>query len=283
MKDEVVVFWFRRDLRLQDNAALSEALRSGQKVLPIYIYDENVPSFLSEKDVKTTFINAQLHKMQLELKNSNAALSLAEGKAIDVFKEMMKQFKIHAVYVNREYEPNLIKRDQELFDFLTAQNIQFKTYKDQVLFERDEIVKADGLPYKIYTPYSKKWLEKLQHMNVPFFECSLETSKLVQKKFYFPFSESSPVIDPKDSAWPYDLSQKTIDNYTDTRNFPSIAGTSKLSNHLRYGTVSVRSCIREAMKSSDITFLKELIWREFFTQALWHFPFSVFQNFKEYV
>jgi deoxyribodipyrimidine photo-lyase len=281
MKDEVVVFWFRRDLRLQDNAALSEALRSGQKVLPIYIYDENVPSFLSEKDVKTTFINAQLHKMQLELKNSNAALSLAEGKAIDVFKEMMKQFKIHAVYVNREYEPNLIKRDQELFDFLTAQNIQFKTYKDQVLFERDEIVKADGLPYKIYTPYSKKWLEKLQHMNVSFFECSLETSKLVQKKFYFPFSESSPVIDPKDSAWPYDLSQKTIDNYTDTRNFPSIAGTSKLSNHLRYGTVSVRSCIREAMKSSDITFLKELIWREFFTQALWHFPFSVFQNFKE--
>jgi deoxyribodipyrimidine photo-lyase len=177
MKDEVVVFWFRRDLRLQDNAALSEALRSGQKVLPIYIYDENVPSFLSEKDVKTTFINAQLHKMQLELKNSNAALSLAEGKAIDVFKEMMKQFKIHAVYVNREYEPNLIKRDQELFDFLTAQNIQFKTYKDQVLFERDEIVKADGLPYKIYTPYSKKWLEKLQHMNVSFFECSLETSK----------------------------------------------------------------------------------------------------------
>jgi deoxyribodipyrimidine photo-lyase len=281
MKDEVVVFWFRRDLRLQDNAALSEALRSGQKVLPIYIYDENVPSFLSEKDVKTTFINAQLHKMQLELKNSNAALSLAEGKAIDVFKEMMKQFKIHAVYVNREYEPNLIKRDQELFDFLTAQNIQFKTYKDQVLFERDEIVKADGLPYKIYTPYSKKWLEKLQHMNVSFFECSLETSKLVQKKFYFPFSESSPVIDPKDNAWPYDLSQKTIDNYTDTRNFPSIAGTSKLSNHLRYGTVSVRSCIREAMKSSDITFLKELIWREFFTQALWHFPFSVFQNFKE--
>jgi deoxyribodipyrimidine photo-lyase len=281
MKDEIVVFWFRRDLRLQDNAALSEALQSGRKVLPIYIFDENVPPFSSENNVKTLFVNAQLQKISLELENLGAALSIAEGNAVDVFKEILKYYNVYAVYANREYEPNLIKRDQEISGFLTTHKILFKTLKDQVLFERDEIVKADGLPYKIYTPYSKKWLEGLHNMDLPFFECTLNSARLVHNKFYFSSAESKIAFATKLNQWPYDLSKKTIDNYTDTRNFPGIDGTSKLSNHLRYGTVSVRSCIREAMKSSDITFLKELIWRDFFTQVLWHFPFSVTQNFKE--
>ena len=281
MKDKIVVFWFRRDLRLQDNAALSNALQSGQKVLPIYVFDENSPPLSSAQNVKTLFVNAQLQKINSELEKIGAVLSVVEGRVRDVFAEMLKYYQVEAVFANREYEPNLIKRDQELSDFLSSQSIPFKTYKDQVLFEQNEIVKADGQPYKIYTPYSKRWLEHLQNMELPKYDCVLEASKFVQNKFYFSPSESKMVFSSKVNVWPYDLSKKTIDNYTNTRNFPGIEGTSRLSSHLRYGTISVRSCIREAMKSSDTTFLKELIWREFFTQVLWHFPLSVTQNFKE--
>jgi deoxyribodipyrimidine photo-lyase len=281
MKDKIVVFWFRRDLRLQDNAALSKALQSGHKVLPIYIFDENSPPMSSEHDVKTVFVNAQLQKINSELEKIGAVLSVVEGRVRDVFAEILKYYQVETVFANREYEPNLIKRDQELSVFLSSQSIPFQTYKDQVLFEQDEIVKADGQPYKIYTPYSKRWLEHLQNMELPEYDCVLEASKFVQNKFYFSSSESKMVFSSKVNVWPYDLSKKTIDNYTKTRNFPGIEGTSRLSSHLRYGTISVRSCIREAMKSSDTTFLKELIWREFFTQVLWHFPLSVTQNFKE--
>jgi len=281
MKSVINIFWFRRDLRFKDNCGLFHALNSGKKVLPIFIFDEDILSKLPRNDARVSFIYQELENMHKKLLEIKSGISIFNGNIIDVFKKLSSTYTIETVFTNHDYEPYALKRDSEVNRFLVSKNINFKTYKDQVIFERNDIVKKDGTAYKVYTPYSKKWLETFQFKGVEFFPSEAKLSNFLKKETHsflsimdIGFIKSSMAIEP------YKISKNIIETYEETRNFPYKNSTSKLGPHLRFGTVSVRKMVAKASKSNNTTFLKELIWREFFMQILWHFPHTVKNSFK---
>ena len=281
MTDKINIFWFRRDLRLDDNCGLFHALKSGEKVLPIFIFDKDILSKLPKDDARVSFIYQEIENINHQLKETGSAIDIYYGKPIDIFKSLSEKHTIDAVFTNHDYEPSAIKRDLEIKNLLTSKNIHFKTYKDQVIFERNEIVKKDGTPYKVYTPYSKKWLEAFHFKGIQFFPSEDYLQHFIKKETHqfltlkeIGFTKSSIKVKS------YKVSTQIIDTYEETRNFPAKDSTSKLGTHLRFGTVSVRRMVEKASKSNNITFLKELIWREFFMQVLWHFPHTVKDSFK---
>lgn len=280
MKDNYVLFWHRRDLRIDDNVGLYNALTSGKKVLPIFIFDADILEKLPEDDARVNFIHEELEKIHQTLKNNNTSLLVKHGKPIAVIKQLIKEYQISEVYTNHDYEPYAIARDQEIKEVLTAENVVFKTFKDQVIFERNDIVKADGNPYKIYTPFSKKWLATLKDTDYESIDCVSHYKNYAELHFDLPSLTDIGFKKSSIKVLPHDMKPTIVDNYEDTRNFPAIEGTSRLSPHLRFGTVSVRKCVQNGLKSENTIFLKELIWREFFMQILWHFPKSVTHNFK---
>ncbi|MBT8259735.1 MAG: deoxyribodipyrimidine photo-lyase, partial [Bacteroidia bacterium] len=282
MANKLSIFWFRRDLRLDDNVGLYHALQSGNEVLPIFIFDSEILNELPKDDARITFIHQTLQKLNSELKqNHSSRIAMYYGSPKSVFKDLTAQFNIDSVYTNHDYEPYAIKRDNSISNYLNSKGIAFNTYKDQVIFERDEIVKSDGSPYKVYTPYSKKWLEAFNTKGVEFLKSENHLDKLF-KSNQIPnlslkkigFETSNQHIEP------YTVDAELINDYEATRNFPAKDGTSKIGPYLRFGTVSIRKIVEKASKSSNITYLKELIWREFFMQILWHFPHTVTQSFK---
>ena len=282
MKEQVHIFWFRRDLRLTDNCGLFHALSSEKKVLPIFIFDEDILTKLaSKKDSRVSFIHQELENMNRHLLTFGSGIAVYHGKPVKVFEELSEKYAIDTVFTNHDYEPYAMQRDQEIKDFLKTKNISFKTYKDQVLFERNEIVKKDGTAYKVYTPYSKKWIEAFQHRGIEFFP-SEELLGQCLKTDQLPFLSLAAIGFQPSSirVASYEVSSGLIDSYDETRNFPALDSTSKLGTHLRFGTVSVRKMIDKASKSDSITFLKELIWREFFMQILWHYPQTTKDSFK---
>lgn len=277
----VSIFWFRRDLRLYDNIGLYHALTSGKPVLPIFIFDPNILEKLPKDDARVTFIHDQLSQINSELKKLGSDLAIYHGKPLDVYKQLAKTYKIAEVYTNHDYEPYAINRDKDIGAFLQAQAINFKTFKDHVIFERNDIVKADGTPYKVYTPYSKKWIAALNENDVTSYSSENELHHFI-KQDTFPFLTLkdigfTPTRIPVEN---HCLTPQLISEYEAKRNFPAIKGTSKLGAHLRFGTVSIRKMVQQAQKDKNITFLKELIWREFFMQILWHFPHTVTDSFK---
>ena len=162
MKTKLSIFWFRRDLRLEDNAGLAQALASGYPVLPIFIFDENILNHLDDKkDRRVDYIHQALSKINLELKLCGSRLSTFYGNPRTVFKMLVKLYDIQSVFCNRDYEPQAIQRDTEIYNFFKSQNIPFRAFKDQVIFDKNEVLKMDGTPYTVYTPYSKKWKELL--------------------------------------------------------------------------------------------------------------------------
>ncbi|NNK83484.1 MAG: deoxyribodipyrimidine photo-lyase [Flavobacteriaceae bacterium] len=282
MANKLSIFWFRRDLRLDDNVGLYHALQSRNEVLPIFIFDSEILNELPKDDARITFIHQTLQKLNSDLKqNYHSGIAMYYGSPKSVFEELSAQFNIDSVYTNHDYEPYAIKRDNSISNYLNSKGIAFNTYKDQVIFERDEIVKSDGSPYKVYTPYSKKWLEAFNTKGVEFLKSENHLDKLF-KSNQIPnlslkkigFETSNQHIEP------YTVDAELINDYEATRNFPAKDGTSKIGPHLRFGTVSIRKIVEKASKSSNITYLKELIWREFFMQILWHFPHTVTQSFK---
>ena len=279
--ENVSIFWFRRDLRLHDNCALFHALKGEHKVIPIFIFDSAILDKLPKNDARVNFIHAELTKINESLKQHGSSLSIYHGKPLEIYQNLIEEFSIKAVYTNHDYEPYATKRDEEIKGLLDHNGIQFHTFKDQVLFEKDEVVKQDGNPYVVYTPYSRKWMERFQDEGVPNypseeFRCNFSTN---HKEQYLSLKDIG--FDPSNiKIEPYDISSDLIDAYEETRNFPDKNGTSKLGPHLRFGTVSVRQMISKASKSNNITFLKELIWREFFMQILHHFPHTVKDSFK---
>ena len=282
MKEQVHIFWFRRDLRLTDNCGLFHALSSEKKVLPIFIFDEDILTKLASKnDSRVSFIHQELENMNRHLLTFGSGIAVYHGKPVKVFEELSEKYAIDTVYTNHDYEPYAMQRDQEIKGFLKTKNISFKTYKDQVLFERNEIVKKDGTAYKVYTPYSKKWIEAFQHRGIEFFP-SEELLGQCLKTDLLPFLSLAAIGFQPSSirVASYEVSSGLIDSYDETRNFPALDSTSKLGTHLRFGTVSVRKMIDKASKSDSITFLKELIWREFFMQILWHYPQTTKDSFK---
>ena len=274
------IFWFRRDLRINDNHGLFMALKAHENVLPIFIFDPEILDKLPKNDARVTFIYNQLKEVNTQLKE-NCSIQTYHGKPADIFEQITEMYNVEAVYTNHDYEPYAIQRDNTIKALLACKNITFNTFKDQVIFERNEVTKDDGTPYKVYTPYSKKWLKQFditmsesydsaQYLNRV---CSLETNQWVSL-------ESIGFEACNNNIATYRLDPELIDNYEDYRNIPSIAGTSRLGPHLRFGTVSLRQIVKQAYKRDNVTFLKELIWREFFMQILWHFPHTVTESFK---
>jgi deoxyribodipyrimidine photo-lyase len=280
MKDNYVLFWHRRDLRIDDNVGLYNALTSGKKVLPLFIFDTDILEKLSKNDARVAFIHEELEKIHQTLQGYNSSILVKHGKPVEIFKELIKEYQISEVYTNHDYEPYAVARDKEIKELLATENVDLKTFKDQVIFERDDIVKADGKPYNIYTPFSKKWLAKLHDSDYASIDCASYYKNYGKVIFDFPVLAAIGFTTSDIKVLPYNMTQNIVDNYEDTRNFPAIEGTSRLSPHLRFGTISVRKCVQNGLKSENSIFLKELIWREFFMQILWHFPQSITHNFK---
>ncbi len=280
MKDKYVLFWHRRDLRITDNIGLYNALTSGYKVIPLFIFDSDILDKLPEDDARVTFIHQELEKINTTLNEQNASIAVKHGKPLEVIKELLNSFPITAVYTNRDYEPYATQRDQEIANVLKDANVTFKTFKDQVIFEKDDIVKDDGDPYVVYTPYSRKWLSTLKKEDYTSVDCESHYENYAKESFVFPSLEAIGFKESNIKVKPYTITENRIDNYEDTRNYPAIEGTSSLSPHLRFGTISVRRCVQNGLESENNIFLKELVWREFFMQILWHFPKSVTNNFR---
>ena len=278
--DKISIFWFRRDLRLKDNHGLFQALESGKKVLPIFIFDEDILDLLENKsDKRVDFIVQTLQTLNSFLKSKNKGIKIFKGKPLEIYKKLTENYEIEAVYSNEDYEPYAIKRDQEIADFLASKNIAFHQFKDQVIFHKDEIVKADKKPYTVYTPYSKLWLNEFQKIDLQGFPSEKKLDNLLE----IPFEElkiEDIGFQKTDLAFEVpEADLHIIKTYEETRNFPAVKGTTQLGVHLRFGTISVRKLAKIA-KENNLTFLKELIWREFFMQILYHFPKVVNHSFK---
>jgi len=281
MKTKLNLFWFRRDLRLIDNHGLYEALQSELPVLPIFIFDTNILDKLENKeDKRVDFIFQALEKLNEYLEKQGKSIQIFYGKTLEIYENLSQQYEIGNVFCNEDYEPYAIKRDQEIKDFLASKNINFYQFKDQVIFQKDEITKADGKPYTVYTPYSKQWLLKFNDQNLEFFasEKKLENLLNIEKQNItlenVGFKKTNYLFEnPK-------INLEILEKYHETRNLPT-KETSQMSVHLRFGTISARKLVKLASELNDNTYLKELIWREFFMQILWHFPKVIHHSFKE--
>jgi deoxyribodipyrimidine photo-lyase len=272
--ESISIFWFRRDLRLEDNTALNTALSKGKNVLPLFIFDEEITGELPPDDPRITFIYDSLFNIDQKLKKNISSLLCLKGNTIDIWKELLKSHSIKSVYANKDYEPYAINRDVEIKGLLSRHNVEFLLFKDQVIHEENEVLKKDCTPYTVFTPYKNKWLE-IYKPNSP--TNAISYKSFLQKEIPFPALQELGFKRSSIKVQDYDLSQ--IHTYSETRDFPCIDSTSYLSPHLRFGTVSIRTVI-SMLGSSDHVFMSELIWREFFMQILFHFPAVVSKNFK---
>jgi len=282
MKQPLTVFWFRRDLRLEDNVGFYKALTSDYPVLPIFIFDSKILDELPEDDARVTFINDTLQSMHLTLQNEyGSSLAMYHGKPIEVYKQLIDTYDIHSVYTNHDYEPYANQRDTDIKQLLSQHDIDFKTFKDQVIFEKDEVVKQDGKPYMVYTPYMKVWKSQFKSQNLQIYDTASHFGNLI-KNSELPNLELSDIgfVKSKQSITPYTVTPSLIQDYEETRNFPAKDSTSRLGPHLRFGTVSIRKMVQKAIAEENEIFWQELIWREFFMQILWHFPHTATDAFK---
>lgn len=276
----MTIFWFRRDLRLEDNHGLFEALSNSETVLPLFIFDKTILDELPKDDARVTFIHESLNKMNNELAKINKSLAVFYGEPKAIFNQLLSENKIDAVYTNHDYEPYALKRDADLNTFFEAKGVSFKTFKDQVIFERNDVVKDDGTPYVVYTPFSNKWKEQLKNNPIENFASENHLDKIAKHSYPFLSLESLGFETSNIKVKPIDISRKTITNYEETRNFPALDQTSYTSVDLRFGTISIRKLVQYAAEFKEETYLKELIWREFFMQILWHFPHTVHNSFR---
>ena len=263
------LFWFRRDLRLQDNAGLYHALKENKEVLPIFIFDTQILDKLEDKvDRRVEFIHHALATMQQQLEEAGSSLLVFHGNPIEIFNSL----KPKAVYTNHDYEPYALQRDEEVRNILSRRGVDFKTFKDQVIFEKSEVVKEDGKPYTVFTPYSRKWKSLLTPAQLKSYQTEnyFDSFKKV-KAVPLPSLEE---IGFKESGFHFPervIRQSIVEKYDHQRNFPALEGTTKLSMHLRFGTVSIRKLAQLAQKKNEV-WLNELIWRDFYQMILWHFP-----------
>ena len=278
MTYKITLFWFRRDLRLKDNVGLFNALKDNPHVLPVFVFDTDILNKLPRKDARVLFIHQTISSLKQQLQEKGSDLIVQMGKPIDVFKKLASDYDIEAIYTNHDYEPYAIERDGQIKKWCDAAQIKFKTFKDQCIFEKSEVVADTGKPYTVYTPYKKKWLKNLTAHDLKSYstdeyennflkvdiKSKTKTSMLTLKELNF---------EDFDFTFPPKMTKKSIlENYAENRNFPALSeGTSKLGIHLRFGTISVREVAKVAQKLSDV-WLSEIIWRDFFMQILWHYP-----------
>ena len=277
----MVIFWFRRDLRLDDNHALFKALKSGYDVLPIFIFDSNITNKLNQNDHRLNYINNVLDGLNKRLSENKKKIYIYKGNPIEIISKLIIKLKIKEIYLNKDYEPYARDRDDKIEKLCVANNVSYNSFKDHVIFEEDQIVKKDGTPYVVYTPYSRKWIEKFQSNQLDSYPSELnldgfvDSDKIREVNYLMDFEKN--IISPKT----YNLNKDLIDKYEETRNFPALDSTSRIGVNLRFGTVSTRKIVKASSDRSNNTFLKELIWREFFIQILWHFPHTTEKSFKD--
>lgn len=275
------LFIHRRDLRLTDNAALYKALKQSNEVYCIFIFDTNILSKLKKNDQRVLFIYEEIKRLKVEYRALGSELFVYFGNPIDITIERAKSWNVEAVYANRDYEPYAHERDAKLFELLKAENIQYIGAKDHVIFEKNEVVKQDGKPYTVFTPYMKTWKAKLNafyassYPTEKYFE-HLQKNELQELLTIEDIGFSSEVWNEFPSTTPQN---NLIQNYAETRDIPAVNGTSRLSVHLRFGTVSIREWVRRAQELNE-KFLNELIWRDFYQMILFHFPHSVKGSFR---
>ena len=279
--EKVNLFWFRRDLRTDDNHGFFQALNSGLPVIPVFIFDPLILSrFPDPKDPRITFIHHCLSELNAEFQKFQSSLQVYFSSPEVVFTQLAGKFSIDTVYTNTDYEPSATVRDLKVEKILQEKGIRFLSLKDQVIFHHHEIVKSDGLPYTVFTPYSRKWKEKLAGKPIQFFESEMLLSNLKPLSHdYFPeLNEIGYQV--QDIRWPEKkIDKQIVENYAETRDFPAMNGTSRVGIHLRFGTVSIRKLTQFA-RSHSAVFLNELIWRNFYMDILWHFPYVVDRSFK---
>ena len=272
----MTIFWFRRDLRLSDNTGLNLALLESKDVQPIFIFDKEIIDELPKDDPRVNFLYDELLKINKELNTFNSSLKIYHGNPLDIFKQLSKENPGIIVYANRDYEPYAIYRDRAINNLLKENGSELISCKDQVIFERNEVVKNDGLPYTVFTPYKNKWLVKFKEEGLRI-QLKLNSKNFNISSYTYPTLEELGFKESSIKVPPFTLDK--VYNYEETRNFPSLDSTSKIGPHLRFGTVSIREIVSKVKDIND-TYLSELVWREFFMQILWHFPKVVHQNFR---
>lgn len=273
MKEEITICWLRRDLRLNDNAALYHALKSSGKVLILFLFDKEILQRLEDKsDKRVAFIHERLTILEKEVQAYDSSLRVVFDFPVAAFEKLQEEFDVKAIYSNRDYELSAMQRDTLVQEFATKNNIEFQTFKDQVIFEKDEVIKKDGTPYTVFTPYSKIWKLHFQNTEINSFPSETLLSNLykhsrngIPSLSEIGFNEiKSEVSDPE-------VNTDIIREYQAFRDIPSVEGTTRMGIHLRFGTVSARELAKIAAQTSE-TWLNELIWREFFMMILYHFP-----------
>ena len=277
----ISICWLRRDLRLTDNAALYHALKSEYPVLVLFIFDENILHKLPNKaDARVTFIHQQLTEINNELQQQGSSLLVKHGKPEEIWPTLLKEYDVKGVYVNHDYEPYARKRDDSLAEFLSSESINFYTFKDQVIFERDEVIKADGKPYTVFTPYYRLWLKTLTEFYIKSYPTGKYFKNLLQLQ-----SNKVPTLaeigfEKSSQKFPTSNFEERLKNYDKERDYPAIDATTRLGLHLRFGTVSIRKVVAIAQKQGADKWLSELVWREFYMMILWHFPYVTTNAFK---
>lgn len=281
MKQPISIFWFRRDLRLNDNAGLYHAIKGAHPVLCLFIFDPEILGKLEDKDdARVTFIYQTIQQLSDELEKHHSSLLVKYAKPYQAWTEILSEYNVQAVYTNHDYEPYAHERDGELKKLFEKKEIPFNTYKDQVIFEKNEVVKDDGKPYTVFTPYKRKWYAKLNAFYLKSYPSTNYLKNLAGIKAppipalkNLGFAESGTSFPPKQY-------QDIIADYAEKRDFPAIKGTSHIGMHLRFGTVSIRELAADANQAHEKTWLNELIWRDFYAMILYHFPQTATEAFK---
>ena len=280
--EPIVLFWFRRDLRLEDNVGLFRALKSGHSVLPVFILDKNILGKLEERhDRRLSFIHGALISLQERITATGSSLRVLHSTPEEAMRQLIAEYDVRAVYANSDYEPYAVDRDRQIGLMLGQSGVAFHTVKDQVIFEKNEVVKSDGTPYTVFTPYSKVWKKQLTQGDLILTPSEqLMGNFLKTEPLPLPALEDIGFGDTDMRFNPPEINTGIIADYHKTRNIPSIDGTTRLGIHLRFGTVSIRRLVAVAIALSEV-WLNELIWREFFMSILWHFPHVVDNSFRK--
>jgi deoxyribodipyrimidine photo-lyase len=279
--DSISFVWLRRDLRLEDNAALYHALKEDMSVLPLFIFDADILQPLeATQDARVTYIYQRVLDLKRKLESMGSSLLVKHGRPVDVFRELISEYTVKQVHFNRDYEPYARERDEQVSELLKAHEVDVRDYKDQVIFEKDEVVKPDGSVYTVFTPYMKRWKQAFQLGGFPEYPV-----KGLFSRFYK--TAPLPLLSLEKMGFrmsgisfpPADFPDEVIRQYDQYRDYPALNGTTRLGIHLRFGTISIRQAVHKALELNE-TWLNELIWREFYMMILWHFPRVVDRSFK---
>jgi deoxyribodipyrimidine photo-lyase len=279
MKDGIAytIFWFRRDIRLEDNTGLYYALKNNESVIPLYILNENDDIF--RNNMRKHFVLKSLQNISEQLKKTSRGILILKGEPVPIIKKLISSYSIKALYFNKDHEPYGIQRDNQIKSILSAINIETYDFLDHLIMDKNEVLKENNTPYTIYTPYKNKFRQLISPAHFNYFPSEDHLEKIARIKSYdfteFDFTTPEPEV-----VFPLlELPTEVIENYHKTRDFPAKNGTTRMGLHLRYGTLSIRKLAKMACKFNEVYF-NELIWREFFAMILWHFPFIIERSFK---